>query len=163
MPESPEAAVPQECTGKWDQAQVVQAVFVIPHQNGPALVQPGQRPLDRPAARLASPRLPFSALLANRANVADVVELLERLVSRGVVVAFVQAQMLLGVGSLGHDGVQQILHTNRIMPVGPGRHHRQRADLGTKTPPFTKSSVHAHQSCLSCPPPIPSPHVFLTP
>ncbi len=101
----------------------------MPDQNRPALVQPGQRPLEHPAARLASARPSFSAFLANRANVVDVVKLLDRLVSRGGVVALVHAQMLLAVGSSGRDGVQQILQTSRIVPVGRGRHHRQRPDL----------------------------------
>ena len=95
LAESAEPSVPVCGTGQLYESKVVASMFIIANQNGPALGQPTQRPLDHPAARFM-PALPIAGflLLTDTADVWCVTARRGGLLAGRVIIAFVQAQVL---------------------------------------------------------------------
>src|SRR5215210_1735356 len=130
------ASIPQQDAGYLDQPQVVRGLLIVAHQNGPALREPAQSSLHYPSPR----RIAFLAriiflLLADTPDVRDVAVTLEHIPSRLLVVALVQAQVLMGrllggFGTLDDDGIKRRLQELEVWHVGSGYHHRKRAIVG---------------------------------
>lgn len=128
--------IPQQDTGHLDQPQVVGGLLLVAHQDRPALRQPAQRALHHPPPR----RIAFLArdiefLLTDASDVGDVVAFLRDLPGRVFVVAFVQAQMLIGrlfsgFPTLDDDGIEGGLEKLEVGHVRSGHHHRQRSPVG---------------------------------
>ena len=131
------SAVPDEGACQLEQAQIVRWLLVVAHQYCPALGQPGQgafhHPTPGPASFLA--RL-VQLLLSNAADMGTVSECGNGTVACGIVIPFVQAQVLgcflskrrtfrRGFGA-GHDyTLQSPLQQLRVVDVGSGHHHAQ--------------------------------------
>ncbi len=123
------ATIPEQADGQLHQAQVIRGLLVVPHQNRPAAVQPGARPLHDPAPRRAGLPLPGVELfLADLADVGHVAAGLGRGLPGGIAVAFIQTQVLRTVLRLGpaddHGGDGLGEHLG-VVHVGPGHRHAQ--------------------------------------
>ena len=101
------------------QTEVVGGVLVVTHKDAAALAQPGERPFDHPAPRLAPARSARTRVFSNGANVGDVARGLGRLASRGIVISLVEQQMLfLVLGPRDDNRQQRVFQAARIVPVG---------------------------------------------
>ncbi len=117
--EFPIAAVPDQCAGELQQAEIVRSVLVVANQNGPALAQPGKRSLDDPTAWLATTRPSRTCFFADRADVSNVALRCGSFAARGVVEPFVEQKMFfLVVGAFDDDRKQRIFQAPSVVPVG---------------------------------------------
>ena len=86
---------PQEGTGKLKASKEIHAILIISDKNGSALGKPGQCPLNHPATGWVCFLTVFvQFLLANPANMWNVACCLCCGMACGVVIAFIEAQML---------------------------------------------------------------------
>src|SRR5512135_850576 len=124
---------PEQATRPLDQAQVVLRLLVVAHQDRTALAQPGHRPLHHPPPRLAPAGPPTrTPILPDRTDVPDVTPTFDHLMSGRVVVAGVQAPVLLDLirlRPLHHDRLDRRLQDQVVVDIGPGDYRPQRSAL----------------------------------
>ena len=115
-------------------------MLVVAHENRAAFAQPSEGSFDDPPSRLASPRRARSGWLADRLNVRFVPAPGDRCAARGIVEAFVQAEMLLFVvGTRDDCRVEQIFQARRVVPVGRMNHRGQRPALAADVETFLRA------------------------
>src|SRR5262249_55129778 len=103
--------------GEVHEGEVVLRLLLPPDEQLATAVEPRGRPFDDPSARLC-PVPARAALLAATANMRDVAATAAGVFGIRVVVAFVQAEMLLGVGRGPHDArVQQLADRFLVRPI----------------------------------------------
>src|SRR5262249_53212730 len=103
--------------GEVHEGEVVLRLLLPPDEQLATAVEPRGRPFDDPSARLC-PVPARAALLAATANMRDVAATADGVFGIRVVVAFVQAEMLLGVGRGPHDArVQQLADRFLVRPI----------------------------------------------
>src|SRR5829696_2335351 len=96
------AAIPEQPARQLDQPEVVAILLVVTDQDAAALRQPGERPLHHPPTRLVALRsVTPPGLLADPPDVRRIARVGRRRPTVGVVVALVQAQVLLPLGRVG--------------------------------------------------------------
>ena len=125
-------AEPDQGAGEFQPRQVVGGLLLPADQDAPPPRQPGERALHHPTpgrVRLLA-RLVF-LLLADAPDVRHIARSRHDGLGGGVVIAFVQAQMLRRGpgrgGPLDDDGIQRRLQQLRVGHVGPGDHEAKRA------------------------------------
>src|SRR4051812_26589799 len=116
-----EPAIPEQPTGELNQPQEVPRILAVADQKSPALRQPTQGPLHDPATSLPAAGASLGPpVLVPRADVPDVLVLLPRRPPARVVVAGVQAEVLLdllGVGTLDHHRLDRLIQQLAVRHV----------------------------------------------
>lgn len=131
---------PQEGTGELKASEEIFAILIIPDKNGPALGKPRQCPLHNPATSWVFPVPVFvKLLLANATDMGYVACRLCCAMASGVVIAFVQAEVLWGFrGRLwprNDNSLQSLCKELGIMNIGTSDCDSRRTStgLGDKT------------------------------
>ena len=119
-------AVPDEGTSQLKQAQVIGGLLVIAHQDRPALGQPAQGAFYHPPAGregFLTPVVQF--LLPNSPDMRTVPEGGNGPMTGGIVIPFVQAQVLHAFRARDYNVLQGRSQEFRIMDVGSSHRHAQ--------------------------------------
>src|SRR5438094_5810942 len=106
--------------GELHEGEVVLRLLLPPDEQLAEAVEPRVRAFDHPPSRpLAAPTVP--ALLAAATNVRQEAAPADRLLSVGVIVALVEAEMLLGVRRRANDPrVEQLSQRGLVRRIGGG-------------------------------------------
>jgi len=113
----PVPALDEQRGGEVDEGEVVLRLLLPPDEQLPAAVEPGGGSFDDPASR-SRPTSTLPAFLAASADVGHVAAPSDRVFGIGVVVALIEAEMLLGVGRRAHDArIKQFADRLLVRPV----------------------------------------------
>ena len=121
-------AVPDEGASQLKQAQVIGGLLVVAHQYPPALGEPTQGAFHHPPSGGKGFLAPsVQLLLPNAPDMRTVPEGSNGPVAGGIVIPFVQAQVLGAFRACHYDALQGRPQEFRVMDVGSSHHHAQGA------------------------------------